>query len=140
MTTVTRHEKFYDCCPEPYPDLTFYLNMRRRTLYYGKNIKFTKYRFRSLHLRFPGFNLIMPCILTTLMTLLGFTLPPDAGEKITLRKCLFPCSDRILYFFSLQRSPYSFQFASFSASFLTCHRRHQKQSHCLVSPRMSSSQ
>ncbi|KHJ86413.1 Neurotransmitter-gated ion-channel ligand binding domain protein [Oesophagostomum dentatum] len=31
------------------------------------------------------FNLIMPCILTTLMTLLGFTLPPDAGEKITLQ-------------------------------------------------------
>uniref|UniRef100_A0A1I7XKZ5 Neur_chan_LBD domain-containing protein n=1 Tax=Heterorhabditis bacteriophora TaxID=37862 RepID=A0A1I7XKZ5_HETBA len=33
----------------------------------------------------PRFNLIMPCILTTLMTLLGFTLPPDAGEKITLQ-------------------------------------------------------
>uniref|UniRef100_A0A914WI70 Uncharacterized protein n=1 Tax=Plectus sambesii TaxID=2011161 RepID=A0A914WI70_9BILA len=65
-TTVERSEKFYDCCPEPYPDLTFYLHMRRRTLYYG-------------------FNLIMPCILTTLMTLLGFTLPPDAGEKITLQ-------------------------------------------------------
>ncbi|VDM44521.1 unnamed protein product [Toxocara canis] len=66
MTTVSRTEKFYDCCPEPYPDLTFYLHMRRRTLYYG-------------------FNLIMPCILTTMMTLLGFTLPPDAGEKITLQ-------------------------------------------------------
>ncbi|KHJ85990.1 Neurotransmitter-gated ion-channel ligand binding domain protein [Oesophagostomum dentatum] len=38
LTTVTRHEKFYDCCPEPYPDLTFYLNMRRRTLYYGTNL------------------------------------------------------------------------------------------------------
>ncbi|VDM53102.1 unnamed protein product [Angiostrongylus costaricensis] len=66
LTTVSRNEKFYDCCPEPYPDLTFYIHMRRRTLYYG-------------------FNLIMPCILTTLMTLLGFTLPPDAGEKITLQ-------------------------------------------------------
>ncbi|KAE9414325.1 hypothetical protein Angca_006192, partial [Angiostrongylus cantonensis] len=66
LTTVSRNVKFYDCCPEPYPDLTFYIHMRRRTLYYG-------------------FNLIMPCILTTLMTLLGFTLPPDAGEKITLQ-------------------------------------------------------
>ncbi|KAK5968508.1 Neurotransmitter-gated ion-channel ligand binding domain protein [Trichostrongylus colubriformis] len=66
LTTVSRTVKFYDCCPEPYPDVTFYLHMRRRTLYYG-------------------FNLIMPCILTTLMTLLGFTLPPDAGEKITLQ-------------------------------------------------------
>uniref|UniRef100_A0A183BJD1 Neur_chan_LBD domain-containing protein n=1 Tax=Globodera pallida TaxID=36090 RepID=A0A183BJD1_GLOPA len=67
MTTVARTEKFYDCCPnEPYPDLTFYLHMRRRTLYYG-------------------FNLIMPCLLTTTMSLLGFTLPPEAGEKITLQ-------------------------------------------------------
>ncbi|GMR60177.1 hypothetical protein PMAYCL1PPCAC_30372 [Pristionchus mayeri] len=66
LTTVSRSVKFYDCCPEPYPDLTFFLHMRRRTLYYG-------------------FNLIMPCILTTMMTLLGFTLPPDAGEKITLQ-------------------------------------------------------
>ncbi|KAI6217845.1 Acetylcholine receptor subunit alpha-type acr-16 [Aphelenchoides fujianensis] len=36
MTTVSRSEKFYDCCPdEPYPDVTFYLHMKRRTLYYG---------------------------------------------------------------------------------------------------------
>uniref|UniRef100_A0A7E4VG54 Acetylcholine receptor subunit alpha-type acr-16 n=1 Tax=Panagrellus redivivus TaxID=6233 RepID=A0A7E4VG54_PANRE len=66
MTTVSRTEKFYDCCPEPYPDVTFYLHMRRRTLYYG-------------------FNLIMPCILTTAMSLLTFSLPPEAGEKITLQ-------------------------------------------------------
>ncbi|KAM3716234.1 Acetylcholine receptor [Dirofilaria immitis] len=71
MTTVSRTVKFYECCPEPYPDLKFYLHLRRRTLYYG-------------------FNLIMPCILTTMMTLLGFTLPPDAGEKITLR-IFFSC-------------------------------------------------
>uniref|UniRef100_A0A0K0FNG3 Neuronal acetylcholine receptor subunit alpha-7 (inferred by orthology to a C. elegans protein) n=1 Tax=Strongyloides venezuelensis TaxID=75913 RepID=A0A0K0FNG3_STRVS len=66
LTTVIRNEKRYDCCPEPYLDLTFYLHLRRRTLYYG-------------------FNLIMPCLLTTAMSLLGFTLPPDAGEKITLQ-------------------------------------------------------
>uniref|UniRef100_A0A158Q8R2 Cation transporter family protein n=1 Tax=Elaeophora elaphi TaxID=1147741 RepID=A0A158Q8R2_9BILA len=71
MTTVSRTVKFYECCPEPYPDLKFYLHLRRRTLYYG-SVSFC-------------FNLIMPCILTTMMTLLGFTLPPDAGEKITLQ-------------------------------------------------------
>lgn len=65
---MSRHEKFYECCPsDPYLDVTFSLRLRRRTLYYG-------------------FNLIMPGILTTTMTLLGFTLPPDAGEKITLRE------------------------------------------------------
>lgn len=66
-TEVVRNEKFYECCPEPYPSLFFYMLMKRRTLYYG-------------------FNLIIPCILITLMTILGFTLPPDAGEKIGLRK------------------------------------------------------
>ncbi|VDN07450.1 unnamed protein product [Thelazia callipaeda] len=76
MTTVSRTVKFYECCPEPYPDLKFYLHLRRRTLYYG-------YDFYS-PLK-SCFNLIMPCILTTMMTLLGFTLPPDAGEKITLQ-------------------------------------------------------
>ncbi|KAE9549423.1 hypothetical protein FO519_007356, partial [Halicephalobus sp. NKZ332] len=66
MTTVSRSEKFYDCCPEPYPDLTFYIHLQRRTLYYG-------------------FNLITPCILATTISLLTFTLPPEAGEKITLQ-------------------------------------------------------
>ena len=69
-TPVTRHEKFYDCCPEPYVDIKFYLNIRRRTLYYG-------------------FNLIIPSLLISLMTVLGFTLPPDAGEKITLGVFLY---------------------------------------------------
>ncbi len=66
-TQVDRLEKFYDCCPEPYPSLTFWMYMKRRTMYYG-------------------FNLIIPCILITLITILGFILPPDAGEKIGLRE------------------------------------------------------
>lgn len=47
--------------------LIFTMFMRRRTLYYG-------------------LNLVIPCMLITLMTILGFMLPPDAGEKIGLRK------------------------------------------------------
>ena len=60
-----RNSIVYECCPEPYVDITFTINMRRRTLYYF-------------------FNLIVPCVLISSMALLGFTLPPDAGEKLTL--------------------------------------------------------
>ena len=59
----------YDCCPEPYLDITFTIKIRRRTLYY-----FT--------------NLIVPCLLIASMAVLGFTLPPDSGEKLSLGECL----------------------------------------------------
>ena len=54
---------------EPYCSIFFNIVIRRRTLYYG-------------------LNLIIPSLLISLMTVLGFTLPPDAGEKITLGKVL----------------------------------------------------
>jgi len=62
---ASRNVKSYDCCPEEYVDATYELHIRRRTLYYG-------------------FNLIIPCVLISSMALLAFTLPPDAGEKISL--------------------------------------------------------
>jgi nicotinic acetylcholine receptor len=62
-----RHEVFYECCPDPYLDITFTIKIRRRTLYYF-------------------FNLIVPCVLIASMAVLGFTLPPDSGEKLSLGK------------------------------------------------------
>ncbi|XP_010766197.1 cholinergic receptor, nicotinic, alpha 11 [Notothenia coriiceps] len=61
----TRSEAFYDCCKEPYPDVTFVVTIRRRTLYYA-------------------LNLLIPCVLLSSMTLLIFVLPADSGEKISL--------------------------------------------------------
>lgn len=63
-----RNEIYYNCCPEPYIDITFAILIRRKTLYYF-------------------FNLIVPCVLIASMALLGFTLPPDSGEKLSLGKC-----------------------------------------------------
>ncbi|XP_068211457.1 neuronal acetylcholine receptor subunit alpha-7-like isoform X5 [Palaemon carinicauda] len=60
-----RNTLSYSCCPEIYVDVTFQIHIRRRTLYYFS-------------------NLIMPCVLISSMALLGFTLPPDSGEKLTL--------------------------------------------------------
>lgn len=75
-----RNEIYYNCCPEPYIDITFSIIIRRRTLYYF-------------------FNLIVPCVLIASMALLGFALPPDSGEKLSLGKngifgfyfCLIMC-------------------------------------------------
>uniref|UniRef100_A0AC34G6E0 Uncharacterized protein n=1 Tax=Panagrolaimus sp. ES5 TaxID=591445 RepID=A0AC34G6E0_9BILA len=63
---VNRSEKFYECCPEPYPDVKFFIHLRRRTLYHF-------------------FNLIMPCALTMVLVLLGFTLSPETCEKVGLQ-------------------------------------------------------
>lgn len=40
----TKHVKYYSCCLEPYPDITYTIKLRRRPLFYV-------------------FNLILPCIL-----------------------------------------------------------------------------
>uniref|UniRef100_H3DLU0 Uncharacterized protein n=2 Tax=Tetraodon nigroviridis TaxID=99883 RepID=H3DLU0_TETNG len=60
-----RHEVFYDGSVEPYPDVTFVVTLRRRTLFYA-------------------LNLLIPCVLLSSMTLLVFLLPANSGEKISL--------------------------------------------------------
>ena len=62
--------------------LTFVPFVRRRTLYYF-------------------FNLIVPCVLISSMALLGFTLPPDSGEKLTLGKVNGDCTSlqNVFFFF-----------------------------------------
>ena len=72
---ATRNEVIYECCPEPYLDITFVIKIRRRTLYYF-------------------FNLIVPCLLIASMAVLGFTLPPDSGEKLSLGRNYSTGGDR----------------------------------------------
>ena len=63
-----RNEKRYDCCPEVYIDITFTVQIQRRRLYYI-------------------FNLVVPCFMMSCLSLLVFSMPPDAGEKITCGMC-----------------------------------------------------
>ncbi|XP_074660972.1 neuronal acetylcholine receptor subunit alpha-10-like [Tubulanus polymorphus] len=63
--TEDRHEKKYACCDEPYPDVTFTIHMSRRSLFYV-------------------FNLIFPCMLIYVVSMLGFFLPIESGEKVNL--------------------------------------------------------
>lgn len=60
-----RHEKYYSCCLEPYPDIFFNITLRRKTLFYTV-------------------NLIIPCVSISYLSVLAFYLPADSGEKIAL--------------------------------------------------------
>ncbi|KAK7478429.1 hypothetical protein BaRGS_00030354, partial [Batillaria attramentaria] len=63
--TAMKNERSYPCCPELYPDITFSVTMRRKTL-------------------FHTVNLIIPCVAISFLTVLVFYLPSDSGEKVTL--------------------------------------------------------
>ncbi len=62
---LVRHNILYNCCPNPFPDVTFWIIICRKPLYYI-------------------FNLILPCLFITGTTILMFYLPPESGEKVSL--------------------------------------------------------
>ncbi|KAF8570330.1 hypothetical protein P879_01032 [Paragonimus westermani] len=63
--TVKRNQDNYGTADQTYIDITIHVHMQRRALYYV-------------------FNIIVPCMIMSVMSLLVFTLPPDANEKIVL--------------------------------------------------------
>ncbi|ESO07005.1 hypothetical protein HELRODRAFT_111011 [Helobdella robusta] len=68
LMNVTAQKKsvFYPCCgTEPYPDVTFTIVIRRKTLYLI-------------------INLIIPCVSINMLTFLAFYLPCDCGEKVSV--------------------------------------------------------
>jgi len=62
---ATRNVRKYTCCPQTYPDITFSIILRRKTLFYTV-------------------NLIIPCVGISFLTVLTFYLPSDSGEKVAL--------------------------------------------------------
>uniref|UniRef100_A0A4W4F2G5 Cholinergic receptor, nicotinic, alpha 9 n=1 Tax=Electrophorus electricus TaxID=8005 RepID=A0A4W4F2G5_ELEEL len=55
----------YGCCSDPYPDITYTLLLKRRSSFYI-------------------YNLLLPCFLISFLAPLGFYLPADSGEKVSL--------------------------------------------------------
>ncbi|XP_077984804.1 neuronal acetylcholine receptor subunit alpha-10-like [Glandiceps talaboti] len=64
---VTRpHIVSYDCCPESYMDVTFVIGLKRKPLYYV-------------------YNVVLPCVLLTALSLVGFMMPFNIGVvKVSL--------------------------------------------------------
>jgi nicotinic acetylcholine receptor len=60
-----RNIRKYTCCTQTYPDITFLITIRRKTLFYTV-------------------NLIIPCVGISFLTVLTFYLPSDSGEKVAL--------------------------------------------------------
>merc|ERR1719242_1480870 len=65
LVPAIRNEKYYPCCEEPYPDIIFYLALRRKSLFYTVNV-------------------IIPCVGISFLSVLVFHLPSDSGEKVSL--------------------------------------------------------
>ena len=63
--TAVRNLVKYTCCPEPYYDLTYTFEFRRKPLYYIMTI-------------------IFPSILLSLLFSISFLFPPDSGERVSL--------------------------------------------------------
>ncbi|PAA85942.1 hypothetical protein BOX15_Mlig005119g9, partial [Macrostomum lignano] len=67
---ATRNVKFYPCCNEPYPDLTFFLFLKRNP-------------------EFFAYLLVLPCVLLSSLTLVIFWLPPESPAKMLLGMNIF---------------------------------------------------
>ncbi|XP_067825475.1 neuronal acetylcholine receptor subunit alpha-9 [Heptranchias perlo] len=62
---ATKNVITYGCCSDPYPDVTYTLILKRRSSFYI-------------------FNLLIPCVMISFLAPLGFYLPADSGEKVSL--------------------------------------------------------
>ncbi|XP_036445861.1 neuronal acetylcholine receptor subunit alpha-9-II [Colossoma macropomum] len=62
---ATKNVIMYGCCSDPYPDITYTVLLKRRSSFYI-------------------FNLLLPCFLISFLAPLGFYLPADSGEKVSL--------------------------------------------------------
>ena len=60
-----RNEQFYQCCKEPFVDVSIVVKLRRQAINYS-------------------LTLIVPCALLSSLVFLNFVLPPESGERIGL--------------------------------------------------------
>ncbi|KAK2141523.1 hypothetical protein LSH36_1087g00002 [Paralvinella palmiformis] len=85
-TEARYHVRYYPCCgSESYPDITFYLTMKRKTAFYV-------------------YVLILPSVLLSCLTLILFWIPPQRPDRTGLGMSLFS-SFFVLLLILVQSSP-----------------------------------
>ena len=62
---ANRYERSYACCPELYPDVTYTVIVKRRSLFFLC-------------------NLIFPMTMIGMLTMLSFLLPAESGKRILI--------------------------------------------------------
>ncbi|CAF4410498.1 unnamed protein product [Rotaria socialis] len=67
---ASRFTEKYDCCPEVYVDLKFFISLERRGGFYN-------------------YILILPCVLLSCLTCILFWLPPESPSKLVLGMNIF---------------------------------------------------
>merc|ERR1719348_319347 len=79
-TSATRSENKYESVNETYPDVTFTFVLQRTSPSYRATV-------------------ILPCLVTMLMVVSSFLLPPGAGEKLIVNSVSFAvCILYLIYF------------------------------------------
>ena len=89
---------YYACCTEPYPDLRFYIKLKRIAVFYN-------------------YILVLPCVLLSFLTLVIFWLPPESPAKMMLGRFLLIVASLSIGW-SPDRSSFFFLVHSFLHSFL----------------------
>ncbi|KAI0208602.1 Acetylcholine receptor subunit alpha-like 1 [Lamellibrachia satsuma] len=67
---AVKNVKYYPCCEQPYPDLTFTIHVRRVAILYS-------------------FTITLPCVLLSFLTVVTFWLPPENSAKMLLGMSIF---------------------------------------------------
>ncbi|XP_038073691.1 acetylcholine receptor subunit alpha-like 1 [Patiria miniata] len=73
--TASTHDKLFVCCEEPYIELSFRIQVKRKI---GEKAAYS-------------IRVLAPSVLTSLLLLLCFLIPPRCGERITLCSVLLLC-------------------------------------------------
>ena len=83
ITAILRFFRWYDCCPNPYPDICYYFSIKR----FRRESLLINVCFRNPS--YYLFTLIMPSALITTITVVGFFTPHSTNGENTEKAIRF---------------------------------------------------